>query len=66
MDVPVTYYDKNGTENFDVVHGDVQTNEKFHYNLFNVTKMLLKRYKLEGDRHSLTVWNKRRLIVFDI
>jgi hypothetical protein len=28
--------------------------------------MLLKGYKLEGNRHSLTVWNKTRLIVFDI
>jgi hypothetical protein len=28
--------------------------------------MLLKGYKFEGDRHSLTGWNKTRLIVFDI
>ena len=65
MDIPVTCSDKNGTEKFDVVLGDVQTNEKFHYNLFSVTKMLLKWYKLEGDKHSL-LCNKTRLIVFDI
>ena len=28
--------------------------------------MLLKGYKLEGDKHSLTLCNKTRLIVFDI
>jgi hypothetical protein len=66
MDIPVTYSDKNRTEKFNVVLGDIQTNEKFHYNLFSVTKMLLKRYKLEGDKHSLMLCNKTRLIVFDI
>jgi hypothetical protein len=40
--------------------------EKFHYNLFGVGKMLLKGYKLEGGRHSLTLVNKARSIVFDI
>jgi hypothetical protein len=38
MDIPVTYVDVNGTEKFNVVLGDVQTNEKFKYNLFIVTK----------------------------
>jgi hypothetical protein len=66
MDIPVTYSDKNGTEKFGIVLEDVQTNEKFHYNLFSVTKMLLKRYKLEGDKHSFTLCNKTRSIVFDI
>ncbi len=61
-----SYSDKNGTEKFDVVLGDVQTNEKFHNNQFSVTKMLLKGYKLEGDKHSLTLCNKTRSIVFDI
>jgi hypothetical protein len=55
MDIPVTYSDKNGTEKFDAVLEDVQTNKKFHYNLFSETKMLLKGYNLEGNRHSLTV-----------
>jgi hypothetical protein len=66
MDIPVTYINKNGTEKFNVILGDVQTNEKFHYNLFSVGKMLLKGYKLEGDKHSLIVSNKTRSIVFDI
>ncbi len=42
MDIPVTYSDMNGTEKFDVILGDVETNKKFHYNLFSVTKTLLK------------------------
>ncbi len=66
MDISVTYSDKNRTEKFNVVLGDIQTNEKFHYNLFSVTKMLLKGYKLEGDKHSLTLCNRTRSIVFDI
>jgi hypothetical protein len=65
MDIPVTYSHKNKTEKFNLLLGDVQTNEKFHYILFSVTKMLLKWYKLEGDKHSL-LCNKTRLIVFDI
>ncbi len=55
MDILVTYVDVNGTEKFDVMLGDIQTNEKFNYNLFSVTKMLLKGYKLKGDKHSITV-----------
>ncbi len=66
MDIPVTYINKNGTEKFNVILGDVQMNEKFHYNLFSVGKMLLKGYKLEGNKHSLIVSNKTRLIMFDI
>jgi hypothetical protein len=66
MNISVTYSDKNGTEKFDVVLGEVQTNEKLHYNLFSVIKMLLKGYKLEGDKHSLTLCNKTRSIMFDI
>jgi hypothetical protein len=66
MDISVTYSDKNGIETFDIVLGDVQTNKKFHYSLSSVTKMFLKGFKLEGNRYSLTVQNKTRLIVFDI
>jgi hypothetical protein len=66
MDIPVIYSEKNGTEKFDAVLGGVQTNEKFHYNLFSVTKMSLKGYKLEGNKHILTVCNKTRSIMFDI
>ncbi len=65
MDIPVTYCDKGGTEKFDVVLGDVQTNEKFNFNLFSVTKMLLKGYKLKGIRYSLTLWNQTQKINFD-
>ena len=46
IDISVTYSDKNGTEKFDVVLGDAQTNKKFYYNLFSVTKFLLKGYKM--------------------
>jgi hypothetical protein len=28
--------------------------------------MLLKGYKLKGDKHSITVWNQTQLIVFDL
>ena len=66
MDIPVTYSDKNGTEKVDVVLGDMQTNEKFHYNLFSVAKMLLQEYKFKGNKHSLIYCIKTRSIVFDI
>jgi hypothetical protein len=66
MDIPVTFCDKEGTEKFDNVLGDVQKNERSNFNLFSVTKMLLKGYKLKGNRYSLTVWNQTRKIVFDI
>jgi hypothetical protein len=60
MDIPVTYFDTNGTEKFKVILRDIQTN-----NLFSVGNMLLTGYKLERNRHLLTVANKTRLIVFD-
>jgi hypothetical protein len=66
MDIPVTYVDVNGTEKFDVVLGEVQTNEKFNNNIFSVTKMLLKGYKLKGNKHLITVWNQTQSIVFDL
>jgi hypothetical protein len=62
----VTYVDVNGTEKFNVMLGDVQTNEKFNYNLFSVTKMLLKGYNLTGNKHSIIVYNQTQLIVFDL
>jgi hypothetical protein len=55
MDIPVNYVDVNETEKFDLMLGDVQTNEKFNSKLFSITKMLLKRYKLKGDKHSITM-----------
>jgi hypothetical protein len=66
MDIPVTYVDINGTEKFDVVLEDIQTNEKLNYNLFSVTKMLLKGYQLKGNKNSITVWNQMRSIMFDL
>jgi hypothetical protein len=66
MDIPVTYVDVDGTEKFDIVLGDIQTNGKFSYNLFSVTKMLLKGYKLKGNKHLITVWNQTQSFVFDL
>jgi hypothetical protein len=65
MDISVTYYDKEGTEKFNIVLGDVQMNEMVNYNLFSVTKLLLKGYKLKGNWYSLTLWNQTRMVVFD-
>jgi hypothetical protein len=39
---------------------------RFDFNLFSVTKMLLKGYKMKGDRYSLTSWNQTQKIVFYI
>jgi hypothetical protein len=66
MDIPVTYVDVNGTEKSNVVLGEVQMNEKFNYNLFSVTKMLLNGYKLKDNKHLITVWNQTRSIAFDL
>jgi hypothetical protein len=59
MDIPVTYCDKEGTEKFDIVLGEVQKNERFNFNLFSVTKMFLKGHKLKGDRYLLGIRLKR-------
>ncbi len=66
MDNLVTCCNKNRTEKSDVILGDVQINEKFNYNLFSLTKMLLKGYTLKSNRYSLTMWNQTRMIVLDI
>jgi hypothetical protein len=47
MDIPVIYCDKEGTEKFDVVLGDVQTNERFNFKLFSVTKDALERLQVK-------------------
>jgi hypothetical protein len=36
------------------------------YNLFSVTKMQLKGYKLKGNKHSITLWNQTQSIAFDL
>jgi hypothetical protein len=66
MDIPVTYADVNGTEKLNNVLGDIQLNGKFNYNLVSVTKMLLKGYKLKGNKHLITMWNQTQSIVFDL
>ncbi len=66
IDIRVTYVDVNGTEKFNIMLGDIQTNKKINYNLFNVTKMLLKGYKLKGNKPTITVWNQTQSIVFDL
>jgi hypothetical protein len=66
MDILVINVYVNRTEKFDAMHENIQTNEKFNYNLFSVAKMLLKGYKLKGDKHSITVWNQTQSIVFDL
>ena len=49
MDIPVTYCDKDGNEIRSAELKDVQVNDSFNVNLFSVTQMLRKGYKLKGD-----------------
>ncbi len=55
MDIPVMYCDKEGTEKCTWRHANKQN---VQLNLFSVTKILLKCYKLKGNRYSLTLWNQ--------
>jgi hypothetical protein len=44
---------------------DVQVNEKFNFNLFSVTRMLQKGYKLKGDAKSITLEKGNHAFAFD-
>ena len=43
---------------------DMQVNERFNFNLFSITKMLLKGYQLKGDQKSISIWKGEVLFVF--
>jgi len=50
MDIPVRYCDRDGNKLRAACLTDVQVNERFNFNLFSITKMLLKGYQLKGDK----------------
>jgi hypothetical protein len=43
----------------------VQVNEKFNFNLFSVTRMLQKGYRIKGDAKSITLEKGNHAFMFD-
>ncbi len=65
MDIPVMYCDKDGNKIRSAELKDVQVNDRFNFNLFIVTRMLGKGFKLKGDKKLISIYNKTHKFVFD-
>ncbi len=63
MDIPVTYMCENGDE-IEAELQDVQVNKMFNFNLFSVTRMLQRGYKLKGDAKSMSLEKGNHKFVF--
>ncbi len=58
MDIKVMYCDKDGNEIRSAELKDVQENNWFNYNLFSLTRMLGKGFKLKGNKKLISIYNK--------
>ncbi len=65
MDIPVMYCDKDGHKIRSAELKDMQINEQFNFNLFSMTRMLGKGFKLKGDEKSISIYNVTCEFVFD-
>ncbi len=65
MDIPVMYCNKDGNEIRSADSKDVQLNTGFNLNLFSMTRMLGKGFKLKGDKKLISIYNKTCEFVFD-
>ncbi len=65
MNIPVKYCKRAGEELRSANLNDMQVNERFNFNLFSMTKILLKGYKLKGDEKSITIFKGEVSFVFD-
>ncbi len=67
MDIPVVYCDNDGNKIRSAELKDAQVNNRFfNFNLFSMTRMLGKGFKLKGDKKSISIYNKTCEFVFDI
>jgi hypothetical protein len=64
MDISVTYMCENGDE-IEAELQDVQVNKMFNFNLFSVTRMLQRGYKLYGDAKAISLEKGNHKFVFD-
>ena len=55
IDVPVRYCNKDGNKFRSACLTIVQVNKPFNFNLFSITKMLMKSYQLKGDHKSILI-----------
>jgi hypothetical protein len=65
MDVPVTYCDKDRSKIRSAELKDVQVNNRFNFNLFSVTRILDKGFKLKGDKKSISIFTGACSFKFD-
>jgi hypothetical protein len=64
IDIPVTYMCENGDE-IEAELQDIQVNKVFNFNLFSVTRMLQRGYKLKGDVKSMSLEKGNHKFMFD-
>jgi hypothetical protein len=65
MDIPVMYCDKDGNKIRSAELKDVQVNDWFNFNLFSMTRMLGKGFKLKGDKKLISIYNETCEFVFN-
>ena len=67
VDIPGTYCDKNGDEQFPFKLRNVDVIPESHYNLISITRLIEEGHKLSGNKKTgLTLKKNGHLIVFDI
>ena len=67
VDIPGTYCDKNGDEQFPFKLRNVDVIPESHYNLISITRLIEEGHKLSGNKKTgLTLEKNRRVIAFDI
>jgi hypothetical protein len=66
MDIPVTYCDKGRNKIRSMELKDVPVNNRFNFNLFSVTNMLAKGFKLNGDKKYVQVSDRFNFNLFNV
>ena len=64
MVIPVMYCNKDGNIIRSAELKNVQVNNRFNFNLFSMTRMLEKGFKLKGDKKLISIYNKICKFVF--
>jgi hypothetical protein len=67
VDIPGTYCDKNGNEQFTVKLRNVYVIPASHYNLISITRLIEEGHKLSGNKNKgITLKKNGHVIAFDI
>jgi hypothetical protein len=66
MDIPAIYCDATGQQCFLVQLNNMQVSDQFNFNLFSVTRVMLKGFELGGNAEELTLKKGNCVLRFDL